>query len=163
MTNQPDWPQRQQQLREDEWQTSSALFQLSREILARMRARPWDTAPVKDLIKVLELASKFGRQACGLPTDSKGNQNSFQSWQTQQQDAARELEIQEQLDRVFGKPAHATNTPLQRSDSSSPAAADPINTPLQRCDPSAPATQNCFNSLPTGSRSFQAQIAPTRP
>ena len=65
----PDWAKRHEQLREEEWELSRRLFQLLEAQFDRIEARPFDKIPVSHLVKLMEMASRLGRQAAGLPTD----------------------------------------------------------------------------------------------
>jgi hypothetical protein len=87
-----DWIQRQEALREVEFEMSLRLFKRAREILDNPRIY---FHPV-DAVRALELASELGRRACGLSVDPQP---------LPPPDPFPNLEYM--LERAYGKPTEA--------------------------------------------------------
>ncbi len=88
-----EWEQRRNALREEEWKMHSALLAAAEEALGRWAAS--DKVPsLGEVAKVMELASKLGRLAAGLPLahmEVSGNP-----------EAPLRVEIEAALERAYG-------------------------------------------------------------
>ncbi len=91
----PAWEQRILELREEEWQAHKDCLAAAREALVRYKAGPHRAVSIRDIAKLLELASKLGRLATGA--DSVGAISSYE-------DPRLVAELQKQLQEVFNEP-----------------------------------------------------------
>ena len=93
-----DWAKRQEQQREEEWQTRTEALALAREAIAR-----WKTPDEKGrlrcgslegIARLLDLASKLGRMSSGLSLE--------QDDKSAEEDAALMIQIDVALDKIYG-------------------------------------------------------------
>lgn len=64
-----DWVKRQEEQRADEWQARCELLELARETMKRWKENPRKCGTLEGVARLLDLASKLGRLASGMPTD----------------------------------------------------------------------------------------------
>lgn len=64
-----DWVKRQEEHREDEWKVRCELVETAREALRRWKENPARCGSLEGIARLLELASKLGRLASGMPTE----------------------------------------------------------------------------------------------
>ena len=62
-----EWLTRQSEHREEEWKVRSELLEAGREALRRWRANAARCGSLEGIARMLELASKLGRLASGMP------------------------------------------------------------------------------------------------
>lgn len=89
-----DWAARQEQHREDEWQTRSELIALAREAIDRWKKNPARCGTLEGIARLLDLASKLGRVSSGLslePVDKPV-----------EEDAAFMIQIEVALEKIYG-------------------------------------------------------------
>lgn len=89
-----DWAKRQEQHREDEWQTRSELIVLAREAIDRWKKNPARCGTLEGIARLLDLASKLGRVSSGLslePVDKPV-----------EEDAAFMIQIEVALEKIYG-------------------------------------------------------------
>ena len=89
-----DWAKRQEQHREDEWQTRGELIALAREAIARWKKSEHRCGTLEGIARLLDLASKLGRVSSGLalePADKPADE-----------DAAFMIQIEVALEKVYG-------------------------------------------------------------
>jgi hypothetical protein len=90
-----DWAKRQEQHREDEWQTRSELIALAREAIDRWKKNPARCGTLEGIARLLDLASKLGRISSGLslePVDKPV-----------EEDAAFMIQIEVALEKIYGQ------------------------------------------------------------
>jgi hypothetical protein len=90
-----DWAKRQEQHREDEWQTRSELIALAREAIDRWKKNPARCGTLEGIARLLDLASKLGHVSSGLslePVDKP-----------QEEDAAFMIQIEVALEKIYGQ------------------------------------------------------------
>lgn len=97
-----DWAKRQEQHREDEWQTRGELIALAREAIERWKKNSARCGTLEGIARLLDLASKLGRVSSGLslePVDKP-----------QDEDAAFMIQIEVALEKIYGaaKPVEST-------------------------------------------------------
>ena len=108
-----DWAKRQEQHREDEWQTRSELIALAREAIDRWKKNPARCGTLEGIARLLDLASKLGRVSSGLslePVDKPV-----------EEDAAFMIQIEVALEKIYG--------PMAQPASTVEVEAKPINPP----------------------------------
>ncbi len=64
-----EWLTRQSEHRDEEWRVRGELLEAGREALRRWRANAARCGSLEGIARMLELASKLGRLASGMPTD----------------------------------------------------------------------------------------------
>jgi hypothetical protein len=64
-----DWVQRQEQHRADEWKARGVVLELARTAIERWMANEARCGSLEGIARLLDLASKLGRLASGMPTD----------------------------------------------------------------------------------------------
>jgi hypothetical protein len=64
-----DWVKRQEEQRADEWQARCESLELAREAIQRWKRNPKKCGTLEGIARLLDLASKLGRLASGMPTD----------------------------------------------------------------------------------------------
>jgi hypothetical protein len=105
-----DWAKRQEQQREEEWQTRTEALALAREIIAR-----WKTPDEKGrlrcgslegIARLLDLASKLGRLSSGLSLDPADHDK------LAVEDAALMIQIDVALDKIYGVAAPPVTGPV---------------------------------------------------
>jgi hypothetical protein len=95
-----DWAKRQEQHREDEWQTRGELIGLAREAIERWKKSPARCGTLEGIARLLDLASKLGRVSSGLslePAEKPG-----------EEETAFMIQIEVALEKIYGpvvKPA----------------------------------------------------------
>jgi len=89
-----DWAKRQEQHREDEWQTRTELLSLAREAIARWKKAEHRCGTLEGIARLLDLASKLGRVSSGLALEpaEKPDEN----------DAAFMIQIEVALEKIYG-------------------------------------------------------------
>ena len=111
-----DWAKRQEQHREDEWQTRGELIALAREAIERWKKNPVRCGTLEGIARLLDLASKLGRVSSGLslePTEKPG-----------EEDAAFMIQIEVALEKIYGpeKSAPASVVDVDAKPVTPPAA-----------------------------------------
>jgi hypothetical protein len=94
-----DWAKRQEQHREDEWQTRSELIVLAREAIKRWKENEKRCGTLEGIARLLDLASKLGRVSSGLslePLEKPG-----------EDETAFMIQIEVALERIYGPVAVA--------------------------------------------------------
>ncbi|HNW08489.1 MAG TPA: hypothetical protein PKZ55_08370 [Verrucomicrobiota bacterium] len=64
-----DWVKRQEEQRADEWQARCEALELAREAIHRWKENAKRCGTLEGIARLLDLASKLGRLASGMPTD----------------------------------------------------------------------------------------------
>jgi hypothetical protein len=64
-----DWVQRQEEHREKEWELRCRMVKLAEVAIERWLANPVRCGSLEGIARLLDLASKLGRLASGMPTD----------------------------------------------------------------------------------------------
>ncbi|HWV98535.1 MAG TPA: hypothetical protein VNZ64_02465 [Candidatus Acidoferrum sp.] len=64
-----DWVQRQEEHRAEEWKVRCELIELARAAIARWKANEKRCGSLEGIARLLDLASRLGRLASGMPTD----------------------------------------------------------------------------------------------
>lgn len=64
-----DWVKRQEEQRSDEWQARCEALELARQAIQRWKENPRKCGTLEGVARLLDLASKLGRLASGMPTD----------------------------------------------------------------------------------------------
>ncbi len=64
-----DWVKRQEEQRADEWQARCEALELARQAIQRWKENPKRCGTLEGIARLLDLASKLGRLASGMPTD----------------------------------------------------------------------------------------------
>jgi hypothetical protein len=89
-----DWAKRQEQHREDEWQTRTELLGLAREAIARWKKAEHRCGTLEGIARLLDLASKLGRVSSGLSLEP--------AEKPVEEDAAFMIQIEVALEKVYG-------------------------------------------------------------
>ena len=89
-----EWLTRQQTLRETEWEMHEKCIAAARRGLAAYMEREKVYANLSDIARMLEIASKLGRLATGMPTDKTEI--------TGEDGGPIKVEISAALDRIYG-------------------------------------------------------------
>lgn len=89
-----DWARRQEQHREDEWQTRGELIALAREAIERWKKNPARCGTLEGIARLLDLASKLGRVSSGLSLEPVEKPD--------EQDAAFMIQIEVALEKIYG-------------------------------------------------------------
>lgn len=89
------WRDRSHELREAEWKAHKECLQAAEYALKTMRGQKCSIA---DVAKLLDLASKLGRLATGMATESVEH-----AW-SQYYDPRFIAQIEAEIDKVFGEP-----------------------------------------------------------
>lgn len=120
-----DWAKRQEQHREDEWQTRSELIVLAREAIARWKKNEARCGTLEGIARLLDLASKLGRVSSGLslePVDKPV-----------EEDAAFMIQIEVALEKIYGAevppptvtaPANVVDVPEVKDGTNGTATTD---------------------------------------
>jgi hypothetical protein len=98
-----DWAKRQEQHREDEWQTRTELLGLAREAIARWKKAEHRCGTLEGIARLLDLASKLGRVSSGLSLEP--------AEKPVEEDAAFMIQIEVALEKVYGQPEAGRNLP----------------------------------------------------
>ena len=64
-----DWVKRQEEQREEEWTARCQVLELARTAIERWKANAARCGSLEGIARLLDLASKLGRLASGMPTD----------------------------------------------------------------------------------------------
>ncbi len=64
-----DWVKRQEEQRADEWEARCDALQLARQAIKRWKENERKCGTLEGIARLLDLASKLGRLASGMPTD----------------------------------------------------------------------------------------------
>jgi len=113
-----DWAKRQEEHREDEWQTRTELIGLAREAIERWKKNPARCGTLEGIARLLDLASKLGRVSSGLslePAEKPG-----------EEETAFMIQIEVALEKIYGpvaKPAAVVD--VEASPLNPPAALPP--------------------------------------
>jgi hypothetical protein len=99
----PSWEQRILELREEEWQAHRECLDAASECLKRYKAGPHRAVSLRDIARLLELASKLGRLATGADSAAATVGN--------YEDPQLIAELQRQLDQVFSEPIDIEGVP----------------------------------------------------
>jgi hypothetical protein len=108
-TSPADWRDRSHELREAEWKAHKECLQAAQHALDHIRGRK---CTVTDLAKLLELASKLGRLAAGLPSDHTAH--------LIQDDRAVRVEISAAIKKVYSEPIESLIARMQPKNSLPP-------------------------------------------
>jgi hypothetical protein len=92
--NGADWAKRQEQHREDEWQTRGELIALAREAIDRWKKNPARCGTLEGIARLLDLASKLGRVSSGLSLEPEEK--------PAEEDAAFMIQIEVALEKIYG-------------------------------------------------------------
>lgn len=93
-----DWAKRQHELREEEWKLHHDCIEAARVALHRFQQRRSKTANLSDIARLIELASRLGRLATGLPTDKT------ELTGTENGPIRLHLDFEAMLQKVYGQP-----------------------------------------------------------
>lgn len=113
-----DWAKRQEQHREDEWQTRGELIALAREAIERWKKNPVRCGTLEGIARLLDLASKLGRVSSGLslePLEKPG-----------EGDAAFMIQIEVALEKIYGPAAPPAAVVDVDAEPVGPPAALPV-------------------------------------
>lgn len=89
-----EWLTRQQALRETEWEMHEKCIEAARKALAKFMEKDKVFATLADIARMLEIASKLGRLATGMPTDKTEI--------TGEDGGPIKVEISAALDKIYG-------------------------------------------------------------
>ena len=89
-----DWAARQEQHREDEWQTRSELIALAREAIERWKKNPARCGTLEGIARLLDLASKLGRVSSGLSLEPEDK--------PVEDDGAFMIQIDLAIEKIYG-------------------------------------------------------------
>lgn len=89
-----DWAARQQEHREDEWQTRSELIALAREAIERWKKNPARCGTLEGIARLLDLASKLGRVSSGLSLEPEDK--------PVEEDGAFMIQIDLAIEKIYG-------------------------------------------------------------
>ncbi len=98
-----DWAKRYQELREAEWQERQNLVAFAAEVRQRWMARAERCGTLEGYARLLELASKLGHNACGVP-DEGGRAGGQRLEVSGPGGKPIRLEVQLALKKIYGKP-----------------------------------------------------------
>ncbi|HNZ74504.1 MAG TPA: hypothetical protein PKN20_00100 [Verrucomicrobiota bacterium] len=98
-----DWVKRQEEQRADEWQARCDLLELARETIKRWKENPRKCGTLEGVARLLDLASKLGRLASGMPTD--------RTEVTTEVQGKIDVEWEIAIKRVYGQGAKAEPAP----------------------------------------------------
>jgi hypothetical protein len=96
-----EWMTRRDEQREEEWRARTELLELARVTIARWKKDKKQQASLQGIARLLELATKLGRRATGMPTDK--------TEVPQKDDRASRVEFEAALKKVYG--AEASESP----------------------------------------------------
>jgi hypothetical protein len=89
-----DWAKRQEQHREDEWQTRTELIGLAREAIERWKKNPARCGTLEGIARLLDLASKLGRVSSGLALEPEDK--------PKEEEGAFMIQIEVALEKIYG-------------------------------------------------------------
>ena len=90
-----DWAGRQQEHREDEWQSRSELIALAREAIERWKKNPARCGTLEGIARLLDLASKLGRVSSGLSLEPEDK--------PVEDDGAFMIQIDLAIEKIYGQ------------------------------------------------------------
>ena len=111
------WVKRQQELRETEWQVHLECVAAARRGLESFMARPKAYATLAEIARLLELASKLGRLASGLPTDH--------TELTGEDGGPLRVELTAALNKIYGQPGPGEVVDVETVPAARPALPEP--------------------------------------
>jgi len=94
-----DWVKRQEEQRADEWQARCEALDLARQAIQRWKENPKRCGTLEGIARLLDLASKLGRLASGMPTD--------RTEVTTEVQGKIDVEWEIAIKRVYGRPEPA--------------------------------------------------------
>ncbi len=103
-----DWVKRQEDQRTDEWQARCEALELARQAIQRWKENPKKCGTLEGIARLLDLASKLGRLASGMPTD--------RTEVTTEVQGTIDVEWEIALKRVYRVAAPPANTPAEVVD-----------------------------------------------
>lgn len=118
-----DWAKRQEQHREDEWQTRGELIGLAREAIERWKKNPARCGTLEGIARLLDLASKLGRVSSGLslePAEKPG-----------EEETAFMIQIEVALEKIYGQALPAPNVQPAVVDVEAKPVVSPTALPAQ--------------------------------
>jgi len=92
-----DWAKRQEQQREEEWESRCELIALAREAIARWKKNEARCGTLEGIARLLDLASRLGRVSSGLPLQPVE--------ELVEQNSAFMIQIEVALDKIYGAEA----------------------------------------------------------
>ncbi len=98
-----DWAKRYQELREVEWQERQNLVVFAAEVRRRWMTRAERCGTLEGYARLLELASKLGHNACGVPEEG-GRAGGQRVEVSGPGGRPIRLEVQLALKKIYGKP-----------------------------------------------------------
>ncbi len=131
-----DWVKRQEQQRADEWQARGEALELAREAIKRWKENPRKCGTLEGIARLLDLASKLGRLASGMPTD--------RTEVTAEVQGKIDVEWEVALKRVYGQGNKAEVT-------AAPAIVDVQEVRSPKCEVRS-EEQSLVTSAPTGEK-----------
>ncbi len=90
-----DWAKRQEEHREKEWEARCKLVHLAETAIKRWLEKPERCGSLEGIARLLDLASRLGRLASGLPTDKTEI--------TGELNATLNVEVAMALEKVYGE------------------------------------------------------------
>ncbi|MGC3956643.1 MAG: hypothetical protein QM813_01305 [Verrucomicrobiota bacterium] len=97
-----DWAARQQEHREDEWQTRGELIALAREAIERWKKNSARCGTLEGIARLLDLASKLGRVSSGLSLEPEDKPEEVD-------DGALLIQINLAIEKIYGQPEAGRN------------------------------------------------------
>ena len=91
-----EWLKRQEDQRDEEWKSRGELLQMAREAIKRWKNKPERCGSLEGIARLLELASKLGRLASGMPTD--------RTELTGEDGGPIRVELTAALNKIYGEP-----------------------------------------------------------
>ena len=116
-----DWAKRQEQQREEEWESRCELIALAREAIARWKKNEARCGTLEGIARLLDLASRLGRVSSGLPLQPVE--------ELVEQDSAFMIQIEVALDKIYG--AEASPPTLSGPGSVVDVESKPVNPPAE--------------------------------
>lgn len=107
-----EWLKRQQEVREREWEMHEKCIAAAQRAFAAFMSREKVYANLADIARMLEVASKLGRLACGLATDK--------TEVTGEDGGPIRLELEAALKKVYGDIVDVEAAALPPGDSNAP-------------------------------------------
>lgn len=143
-SNAARWLQRQQQIRERDWTLHEKATAACERSLNKFTERDDAEVTLSDIARLLEVASKLGRMACGLPTDK--------TELTGEDGGPLRVEVCAALDKIYG-PAVDVECQLVK-----PALPPAPEVPAGECErePQPPGGEPC----PRGSSIWRPRARP---
>jgi hypothetical protein len=98
-----EWLARQVEQRDEEWRTRNEALELAREAISRWKANERRSGSLEGIARLLELASKLGRLASGMPTDK--------TEVTGEDGGPLRVELSAALKKIYGEDARVIDVP----------------------------------------------------